>query len=272
MKLFKNIALTLASLLALSCSKEAQPEHNEDAMTVLYGITVDAPTKAISNGKTATHVWYALYRADGSLVSECAAPAKIDADRKAICPVTMAKDQDYKIVFLALYYEGTTPAYIVDAQQSKTVSMRTAGQANSDKLDLFYGVDVVEDFKGAQSTNVELTRVVAQVNFEMSEAAWNNLDVDQSFKSQIQITGVPASMNLLEGTLAEETSTITYAQTQIPAEGRKIGTAYCFAAADDGQKVEASISLYNDEAAIVKTASATGVPVAANKQTNLIIN
>ena len=271
MKTFTHIALALASLLALSCVKEAQPEHNEETVTVQYGVTVDTPTKALGDGKTANYVWYALYRADGSLVSECTTPAKIDADRKAICPVTMAKDQDYKIVFLAMYYEGTTPAYNVDAQQSKTVSMRTGGQANSDKLDLFYGVDVVEDFKGAQSTNVELTRVVAQVNFEMSEAAWNNLDVDQSFKSQIQITGAPASMNLLEGTLAEETSTITYAQTQIPADGRKIGTAYCFAAADDGQKVEASISLYN-AAAIVKTASATAVPVAANKQTNLIIN
>lgn len=270
MKTFRHIALTLASLLALSCSKEAQPEHNEDAMTVLYGITVDAPTKAISNGKTATHVWYALYRADGSLVSECAAPAKIDADRKAICPVTMAKDQDYKVVFLAMYYEGATPAYTVNAQ-SKTVSMPTAGQANSDKSDLFYGVDEVEDFQGAQSTNVTLNRVVAQVNFELSETAWNDLNVDQSFKSQIQITGAPASMNLWDGTLAAETSTITYAQTQIPTDGRKIGTAYCFAAADDGQKVEASISLYN-AAAIVKTTSATAVPVAANKQTNLIIN
>lgn len=270
MKTFRHIALTLASLLALSCSKEAQPEHNEDAMTVLYGITVDAPTKAISNGKTATHVWYALYRADGSLVSECAAPAKIDADRKAICPVTMAKDQDYKVVFLAMYYEGATPAYTVNAQ-SKTVFMPTAGQANSDKLDLFYGVDEVEDFQGAQSTNVTLNRVVAQVNFELSETAWNDLHVEQSFKSQIQITGAPASMNLWDGTLAAGTSTITYAQTQIPTDGRKIGTAYCFAAAHDGQKVEASISLYN-AAAIVKTTSATAVPVAANKQTNLIIN
>ena len=274
MKTFRHIALTLASLLLLSCSKEAQPEHNEDAMTVLYGITVDAPTKATSNGKTATHVWYALYRADESLVSECAAPAKIDADRKAICPVTMAKDQDYKVVFLAMYYdevdETKIPAYDISAMD-KTITIPSSAQANSDKLDLFYGVDEVEDFKGVQNTNVTLNRIVAQVNFELSETAWNDLHVDQTYKSQIQISGAPTSMNIWNGTLGAAAS-VTYAQTQIPAEGRKIGTAYCFAAADDGQKVEASISLYNDEAAIVKTASATGVPVAANKQTNLIIN
>lgn len=270
MKTFRHIALTLASLLALSCGKEAQPECNDQMLTVQYGITVDAPTKALGDGKTATHVWYALYRADGSLVSTCETPAKIDSDRKAICPVTMAKDQDYKVVFLAMYYEGATPAYAVDAQ-SKTVSMPTQVQANSDKFDLFYGVDEVEDFQGAQSTNVTLNRVVAQVNFELSETEWNALHVDQTYESQIQISGAPTSMNIWDGTLGAA-ATITYAQTQIPAEERNIGTAYCFASAAGDQKVETSIRLYNAAGDEVKTTSATAVPVAANRQTNLIIS
>ena len=271
MKTFRHIALTLASLLALSCAKEAQPECNDQMLTVQYGITVDAPTKALGDGKTATHVWYALYRADGSLVSECAAPAKIDiATGKAICPVTMAKDQDYKVVFLAMYYEGETPAYTVDAQ-SKTVSMRTQAQANSDKFDLFYGVDEVEDFQGAQSTNVTLNRVVAQVNFELTDASWNAHGVTSSHMSEIEISGAPASMNILNGKLGAA-ATISYAKTQIPAEERNIGTAYCFASASGDQKVEASISLYTAVGDKVKTISATAVPVAANRQTNLKIN
>jgi hypothetical protein len=270
MKIFRYIVLTMAAILALSCVKEEQPASVDEMATLEYGVCVDASTKALGDGKTATHVWYALYRADGSLVSECAAPAKIDADRKAICPVTMAKDQDYKVVFLAMYYEGMTPAYTVHAQ-SKTVSMPTQAQANSDKYDLFYGVDEVVDFQGAQSTNVELTRVVAQMNFELSETAWNDLHVDQTFKSQIQISGAPASMNILNGTLGAA-ATISYAQTQIPAEGRNIGTAYCFASAAGDQKVEASIRLYTADGAEVKTTSATAVPVAANRQTNLKIN
>lgn len=270
MKTFKHIVLAMAALLILSCAKEVQPERGGEMLTVQYGITVDAPTRTLGDGKTATHVWYALYRADGSLVSECAAPAKIDADRKAICPVTMAKDQDYKVVFLAMYYEGATAAYTVDAQ-SKAVSMPTQAQANSDKFDLFYGVDEVVDFQGAQSTNVELTRVVAQVNFELSETAWNDLHVDQTYKSQIQISGAPTSMNIWDGTLGAA-ATISYAQTQIPAEGRNIGTAYCFASAAGDQKVETTIRLYTAAGSEVKTTSATAVPVAANRQTNLKIN
>ena len=269
MKLFRYIVLVITALTCLACAEKTLSQGGDEVVTVQYGVTIDTPTKTLGDGKTANYVWYALYRADGTLVSECAAPAKIDADRKAICPVTMAKDQNYKVVFLAMYYERATPAYIVNAQW-KTVSMPISAQANSDKFDLFYGVDEVVDFQGVQSTNVELTRVVAQVNFELSETAWNDLDVDQSFKSQIQISGAPTSMNILDGTLGTAAS-VTYAQTEIPAEERNIGTAYCFASADDGQKVEASISLYND-AGIVKTASATAVPVAANKQTNLIIN
>lgn len=272
MKKFRHIAaLALAALLALSCAKETQPEGAGEMVTIEYGITVDSPTKALGDGKTANYVWYALYRSNGTLVSECAAPAKIDiATGKAICPVTMAKEQDYKVVFLAMYYEGATPAYTVNAQ-AKTISMPSQAQANSDKFDLFYGVDEVEDFQGAQSTNVTLNRVVAQVNFELSETAWNNLHVDQTYKSQIQISGAPASMNIWNGTLGAA-ATISYAQTQIPAEGRNIGTAYCFASAAGDQKVEASISLYTAAGDEVKTTSATAVPIAANRQTNLKIN
>lgn len=274
MKTFTHIALALASLLALSCVKEAQPEHNEETVTVQYGVTVDTATKALGDGKTANYVWYALYRADGSLVSECTTPAKIDADRKAICPVTMAKDQDYKVVFLAMYYdevdETKIPAYDISAM-GKTITIPSSAQANSDKLDLFYGVDEVEDFKGAQNTNVTLNRIVAQVNFELSEEAWNTLGVDSSFKSQIAISGAPAVMYLWDGTLSG-TASMTYAMSTIPAEGRKIGTAYCFASRDGDQKVNVSISLFNASGTEVKTVFASAVPVAVNKQTNLIIN
>jgi hypothetical protein len=270
MKLFRYIVLVITALTFLACAEKTLSQGGDEVVTVQYGVTIDTPTKTLGDGKTANYVWYALYRADGSLVSECAAPSKIDAYRKAICPVTMAKDQDYKVVFLAMYYEGTTPAYTVDAQ-SQTVSMPTQAQANSDKFDLFYGVDEVVDFQGAQSTNVELTRVVAQMNFELSETAWNDLHVDQTFKSQIQISGAPASMNIWDGRLGAA-ATISYAKTQIPAEGRNIGTAYCFASAAGDQKVEASIRLYTADGAEVKTTSATAVPVAANRQTNLIIS
>lgn len=274
MKLFRHIALTLASLLALSCAKEAQPECNDQMLTVQYGITVDSPTKALGDGKTANYVWYALYRADGSLVSTCETPAKIDSDRKAICPVTMAKDQDYKVVFLAMYYEENgsvkTPAYAIDAQ-NKTVSLPPLTQANSDKFDLFYGVDIVEDFQGAQSTNVQLDRIVAQINFELSEETWKTLAVAPNFKSAITISNAPRTFNLFTGAISDNV-TASFAKSAIPSEGRKIGTAYCFASADGEQKVDTSIRLYNADDHEVKSTSATAVPVAANRQTNLKIN
>ncbi len=269
MKTFTHIALALASLLALSCVKEAQPEHNEETVTVQYGVTVDTPTKALGDGKTANYVWYALYRADGSL-AKAYEPAKIDADRKAICPVTMVRDQDYKVVFLAMYYEGETPAYTVDPE-AKTVSMPASAQANSDNLDLFYGLDEVVDFQGVQNTNITLNRIVAQVNFELSEEAWNSLGIDSSFKSQIEISGAPVGMSLWDGTLSAA-SLIPYAKSTIPYEERKIGTVYCFASRNGEQKVDAALSLFNDSGTKVKTASASAVPVVANKRTNLIIH
>ena len=194
---------------------------------------------------------------------------------KRICPVTMAKQQDYKIVFVAMYYDvdGTTPvnpAYGIDAA-AYTLAVPSTALANSDKYDLFYGVDEVEDFQGVQTTNVTLNRVVAQINFELSDNAWTSLGVDASFKSGITISNAPSSMNLWDGTLSG-TASVAYEIAAIPAEGRKIGTAYCLASAEGNQKVDVAISLRNAAGYEVKAAAATAVPVSANKQTNLIIN
>lgn len=277
MKKFRHIAaLALAALLALSCAKETQPEGAGEMVTIEYGITVDSPTKALGDGKTANYVWYALYRSNGTLMSTCTTPAKIDiATGKAICPVTMVKDQSFKVVFLAMYFDevnGTKiPAYIINADK-KTVSMPASLQANTDKFDLFYGVDNVDNFQGVQSTNVNLNRVVAQINFELSEEAWNALGAGQSYSSQIQVSGAPTSMSLWDGTLDyTESITYTYTKAAIPAEGRKIGTAYCFASSTGDQKVDAAITVYKEEA-VVKTASVTSIPVSSNKKTNLIIS
>lgn len=277
MKLFKNIALTLASLLALSCSKEAQPEHNEELLTVQFGVSVDAPTKGLGDGKTANYVWYALYRSNGTLVSECTTPAKIDADGKAICPVTMARYQDYKVVFLAMYYEVNgdikTPAYAISAL-NKSVSMPDPAVANSDNYDLFYGVDEVVNFQGPQSTNVQLNRIVAQINFELGEAAWNTLAVTSAFQSSITISGAPRKFDFFTREVSDYGIT-SFTKSVIPFEAasRKIGTAYCLTPSADQLQVEASIILYGENGTTeVKATNASSVPVAINKQTNLIIN
>lgn len=277
MKTFSHIALTLASLLALSCAKEAQPECNDQMLTVQYGITVDAPTKALGDGKTANYVWYAVYRSNGTLMSECAAPAKIDiATGKAICPVTMVKDQNFKVVFLAMYFDedggNKIPVYKIDARNN-TVSMPAQAEANTDKYDLFYGIDEVIDYQGTQSTNIQLDRIVAQVNFELAEASWNALGVTSSHMSEIEISGAPSKMNLLDATYSGSID-MTYSKAVIPSEGNRIGTAYCFASSDPAQavKVNASIRLYQNESDTQpKSASASDILVSANKKTNLIL-
>ena len=282
MKLFRHIILTIACALALSCSKETL--QNSEAMldTVQYGVSLDAQTRALGNGRTASHVWYALYRTSGDLVSECDMPAKIDVDGKAICPVTMAKGQNYKIVFVAMYYtvneETKTPAYAIDAQ-SKTLRMPTQAEANSDKYDLFYGVDDVVNFQGAQSTNVQLDRIVAQVNFEMSESAWTSAGITsrESCKSFISLSGVPASLNLLTGQLAESKTDVAYALNSIESTtgSRRIGTAYCLAPAEEqtAAAISATIDFYKDGSeSDPATTSVSRVQIVANKKTNLIIN
>ena len=282
MKLFRHIILTISCVLAISCSKETLQNSEAALETVKYGVSLDAQTRTLGNGRTASHVWYALYRTNGDLVSECAMPAKIDVDGKAICPVTMAKGQNYKIVFVAMYYtvsdETKTPAYAIDAQ-SKTLYMPTQALANSDEYDLFYGVDQVVNFQGAQSTNVQLDRKVAQVNFEMSESAWNaaNITSRADCRSSITLSGVPETMNLLTGQLAESKTDAAYAINSIESTtgSRRIGTAYCLAPTEEqtAATVSATIDFYKDGSdSNPATTSVSRVQIVANKKTNLIIN
>ena len=279
MKIFRHIVLLLTVIFCLGCVKETMPKDQNITATVQYGVYVDAPTRAMGDGMTANYVWYALYRGNGTLVNVYA-PAKIDADRKAICPVTMVKNQDYFVVFVAMYFDndvttGLKSAYPIDAA-SHLLTMPETALANSDKYDLFYGIDKVTDFQGTQITNVTLDRKVAQVNFELSESALNGsgFTLTADCQSSMSISNVPATLDLLSGK-SSGNGTVTYEKAVIPFEAgcNRIGTAYCLASEEGVQYAEVSINLYGpDGSTVLKSVSAASVPVVVNKRTNLVIN
>ena len=137
------LAAALSLVLAASCNK-AEMASNEE-ITVNYSVSVPA-TKALGGGAAINKVWYAVYRTDGSLVSNY---QPVDfTEGKANCPVVMMRGQSYKVLFVAQHYsDASTPAYTIDPATA-TLTMPTVVVANSDNYDIFTFVDDVVEYDG----------------------------------------------------------------------------------------------------------------------------
>ena len=274
MNILKTFILAAATLvLAASCNK-AEMASNEE-ITVNYSISVPV-TKALGEGAAVNKVWYAVYRTNGSLVSNYQA---VDfTDGSANCPVVMMRGQSYKVLFVAQHYDGVTGAYAIDPATA-ILTMPTAAVANSDNYDIFTFVDEVTNYDGTPADAVVLKRRVAQVNFTCNETDWANTEALDMLPthSAVTLTSVPQSYSLLSGTPSAETVSVTYAKNARPAGDMNLATVFCFVGASDASTdftTNATLSLYTseDQADAARTLTVANLPVKSNHKTNVIGN
>lgn len=275
MKTIKTILAAAAALvLAASCNKAEAPAG--EGLTVNYSVSVPA-TKALGEGAAINKVWYAVYRTDGSLVSNYQA---VDfTGGSANCPVVMMRGQSYKVLFVAQHYaDATTPAYAIDPATA-TLTMPTAAVANSDNYDIFTFVDEVTNYDGAPADAVRLERKVAQVNFSCNDADWANADALGMLPthSAVTLTSVPKTYSLLSGTPSAETVTLSYVKAARPEGACNLATVFCFVGASDASTdftTNATLSLYTSEAQAdaARTLTVDNLPVKSNHKTNVIGN
>ena len=272
MNILKTFILAAAALvLAASCNK-AEMASNEE-ITVNYSISVPV-TKALGEGAAVNKVWYAVYRTNGSLVSNYQA---VDfTGGSANCPVVMMRGQSYKVLFVAQHYaDAATPAYAIDPATA-TLTMPTAAVANSDNYDIFTFVDEVTNYDGTPADAVVLERRVAQVNFTCNETDWANAEALGMLPthSAVTLTSVPQSYSLLSGTPSAETVSVTYAKNARPAGDMNLATVFCFVGASDASTdftTDATLSLYTseDQTEAVRTLTVDNLPVKSNYKTNV---
>lgn len=264
----KLIYITLAALIALtSCNKSETLASGE--VTVNYTVAVPVTKAALGNGAAINYVWYALYSTDGSLVREFSLQPFTEG--KALCPVTMVRDQSYKVVFVAQHYDvhsgDKTPVYAIDAENA-VLEMPVSAIANSDNYDLFCFVEEVIDYQGATDAKpLMLARKVAQINYlctDEDSAAAAALDMTPT-ASSITLTGVPASYGLISGQVSDNTVTVTYAKAALTTSDLNLlGTAFCLA----GDNVATKLELYKGDV-LTTTLEVASVPVGLNKRTNI---
>lgn len=232
-KLFLGMFAAAGMLLATSCSNDeldVVQSGNEAQVTFSLAAEGGIATRAISDGKSADLLYYAIFDADGKLITtinrstagllkkEQAFP---NGSKEDNVEVTLAKGQKYTAVFWA--QDASCNAYTVTAE---TDGLKVAVDYKDDKndnnndetRDAFFKAETFT-VTGNTEIPVVLKRPFAQINVGVTEADWNAA-VESGINittSKVVIKNAATSINLLDGTV-EGTEEVTYDFTTIPAK------------------------------------------------------
>ena len=215
--LFYSVLAASAVMMATGCSQDeiVSPATGGES-TVSF--SVQAPdgmaTRSYGDGQTATQLSYAVYDAQGNLISTLGTPAgqhETFTNHVTSVELKLVKGNTYKVVFWAS--PETASPYTLD-WENKTMSI-SAVHSNQEAGDAFYGTSTVQ-VTGDSQQSVTLTRPFAQLNigtndYEAAEKAGFAPNV-----TQVTVSGMPNQMNLWDGTVSGNES-VTYTYADIPA-------------------------------------------------------
>ena len=228
-KLFLGMFAAAGMLLATSCSNDeldVVQSGNEAQVTFSLAAEGGIATRAISDGKSADVLYYAIYDADKKLITTIAGStnglltkpkAFPNGSKQDAVEVTLAKGQEYTAVFWAQNTSCT--AYTVTAEtDGLKVAVDYDGDNNNETRDAFFKA---ETFKVTGNTEIDvvLKRPFAQINVGVTEADWkaaveSGIEIT---KSKVVIKNAATSINLLDGTVSGEEE-VTYNFATIPAK------------------------------------------------------
>ena len=188
-------------------------------------------------------------------------------DKKATVTTRLVKGHTYSFVFWA--QNSACTAY--DTNDMSAITVNYAANCNDETRDAFYKMDsftVSEAFEKPE----ELTRPFAQINFLADDAA-GVVGVD-AYKSKVTVTGVPTTLNTLDGTVAGSTD-VTFALATIPKETladyesyKYVAMNYILAGTDKEMKNKVVLTV-NDGTQDVNTVTVDNCPVQRNYRTNI---
>ena len=228
-KLFLGMFAAAGMLLATSCSNDeldVVQSGNEAQVTFSLAAEGGIATRAISDGKSADVLYYAIYDADKKLITTIAGStnglltkpkAFPNGSKQDAVEVTLAKGQEYTAVFWA--QDASCNAYTVTAEPNGLkVAVDYEGDNNDETRDAFFKA---ETFKVTGNTEIDvvLKRPFAQINVGVTEADWKAA-VESGIEitaSKVVIKNAATSINLLDGTVKGEQA-VEYDFAAIPTD------------------------------------------------------
>lgn len=228
-KLFLGMFAAAGMLLATSCSNDeldVVQSGNEAQVTFNLGTEGGIATRAISDGKSADVLVYAVFDKDGNRLSNIQAVTKKGVTFPTTESITLAKGQTYKVAFWA--QDDDCKAYTVDTDKM-SVAVNYANDENKvnndETRDAFFKT-VEFTVTGSTSIDVEMKRPFAQINVGVTKEDWeaavaSGIEIENS---SVVIKNAATSLNLIDGTVGTETVDVSYALNTIPNEPLYVDT------------------------------------------------
>ena len=213
-------------LLATSCTNDeldVVQSGNEAQVTFSLATEGGIETRAISDGKGAKKLVYAVYNANGDLITTIANAdvngqivdnSAFDNGLTENVTITLAKGQQYTVAFWAQNPQCT--AYTTT--DLKNVKVDYAGLNNDETRDAFFKAETFT-VTGSTEIDVVLKRPFAQINVGVYQSDWDaavasEIEIE---KSKVTIEKAATSINLLTGEVDGE-ETVEYGFDIIPAK------------------------------------------------------
>ncbi len=213
-KLFKTLAATAMSVLAIACAKEPVADNGQQAGV---SFTVEVPgasvTKAYGEAEKATKLYYQVFDNTGAPIEGLGVQTTDLVGKAAKVNFQLVKDQTYNFVFWAQTTE--TGYYTIDETEGLkkiTADYATHKDANDENRDAFFAVETIT-VSGPVAKEVKLTRPFAQINIatagEINAGATSRLINFTGATSSVTVKNIPTVFT----PLANDTAPVKTAQT-----------------------------------------------------------
>lgn len=201
-----TFAVLLASSL-VSCEM-ADSENLADEVTFTVEVPDMMATKAISDGKSVTHVHWACFTGGTantpiSGLNGREALKESQGKMTAAITVNLVKNVPYKFVFWAQVdnEQGKNDAYDLNGFVSEgKVKVSYKGNANDEDRDAFYAMKEYTFTPG--NVTIPLTRPFAQINFLAADYSVVTAAGISKIESTVSIEGIPNVLDCLTGVVS----------------------------------------------------------------------
>lgn len=273
------IFIFLSLSLLAGCREDVPVSYNEQAV-ISYDIEtpVEFEIKGSSSVGEVNTLWYGVYhkKEDGRYVymEDMSSFVPITDPASIQVPVSLIKDQEYKIVFIAQHRKnesGSTgePTYTYKIDGEGIMSYNSAAAHSiSGELDAFIFVDETGVMEGDLKKNIELERPLSRIGLYTSS------DIKPA-KTTVKVSGIPASYDLFADKVSEETVELTFGpfepdETTVATEGQTCGNVVSFFVFG-GNEVRCDFTFtYSD--ATTRTLTVEKVSTEPNHKTNILGN
>ena len=279
----KILHILTALVLLASCQKDnAVQSHDKAVATFEVQTPFEFEIKSTTGSGTGSKInalWYGVYhkKADGRFVymSDMSDFVQVTDINDISVPITLFKDQEYKIIFVAQHIEAVASVdgnvsncytYIINENGQMSLNP-SAVITDGEQLDAFVYWEQTGVIKNDYKKEIELERPLAQINIATSSDNYPST-------LNIAVSGAAESYNIFTGEYSDDTAGFNLNNIEVPAndndkitvsgkEYNRLATLYCLGSN------RLSITM-TDPSNAYGAFSIESIPTQANYKTNVV--